>query len=149
MPEPLSISTDLWCLKGSADETGRVASKEGTKHEHENNQLLLHRLFEKFLDDAANAAKKRRKVVDSLNEGLEMPDLVPRYEVPASPTLTEYDKGVDVENMERMTYEVLNEQSNFLARTLLRKLGKLIVQSCLGKELEISIKSQLSLSYIS
>ena len=132
MPEPLSISTDLWCLKGSADETGRVASKEGTKHEHENNQLLLHRLFEKFLDDAANAAKKRRKVVDSLNEGLEMPDLVPRYEVPASPTLTEYDKGVDIENMETMTYEVLNDQANFLARTLLRKLGKLIVQSCLG-----------------
>ena len=132
MPEPSSISTDLWCLKGSADENGRIVSKEGTKDEHENNQLLLHRMFEKFLDDAANAAKKRRKVVHALNEGLEMPDLVPRYEVPASPTLTEYSKGVDIEKMETMTYEVLNEQSNRLARTLLRKLGKLIFQSCLG-----------------
>ena len=126
MPEPSSISTDLWCLKGSADETGRIVSKEGTKHDHENNQLLLHRLFEKFLNDASNASKKRRKVVDALNEGLEMPDLVPRYEVPASSTLTEYNKGVDIENMETMTYEVLNEQSNRLARTLLRKLGKSI-----------------------
>ena len=132
MPEPSSISTDLWCLKGSADENGLVVSKEGTKDEHENSQLLLHRLFEKFLDDASNAAKKRRKVVDALNEGLEMPDLVPRYEVPASPTLTEYSKGVDIEKMETMTYEVLNEQSNCLARTLLRKLGIIIVQPCFG-----------------
>ena len=132
MPEPSSISTDLWCLKGSADENGRIVSKEGTKDEHENNQLLLHRLFEKFLDDASNATNKRQKVGDALNEGLEMPDLVPRYEVPASPTLTEYSKGVDIEKMETMTYEVLNEQSNRLARTLLRKLGKLIFQSCLG-----------------
>ena len=130
MPEPKSISTDLWCLKGSADENGRIVSKQGTKHEHENNQLLLHRMFEKFLDDAASAATKRRKVVEALNECLEMPDLVPRYEVPNSPSLTEYAKGVDIENMETMTYEVLNEQSNCLARALLRKLGKLIFESC-------------------
>ena len=141
MPEPSSISTDLWCLKGSADENGRIVSKEGTKHEHENNQLLLHRLFEKFIDDAANASKKRRKVVDALNEGLEMPDLVPRNEVPASPILIEYDKRVPIEKMETMTYEVLNEQSNCLARTMLRKIGKLIVQSCLSYELELLMMS--------
>ena len=121
MPEPSFLSTDLWCLKGSSDVNDVKNVKDGTNHENPD-QSLLHRMFEKLLVDAA---KKSQKLVDTLHEGPEMP-LRPG-EFPSRPSLTEYTDGVDVDNMKTITYEELNEQSNCLARTLLRKLGKRIL----------------------
>ena len=118
MPEPSFISTDLWCLKGSSDVNDVKNLKDGTNHENQD-QSLLHRMFEKLL---ADAAKKSQKVVDTLHEGPEMPSCPSEF--PSRPSLTEYTDGVDIENMKTITYEELNAQSNCLARTLLRKLGK-------------------------
>ena len=118
MPEPSFISNDLWCLKGSSDVNDVKNVQDGTNHENPD-QSLLHRMFEKLLVDAA---KKSQKVVDTLHEGPEMP--LCSGEFPSRPSLTEYTDGVDIENMKTITYEELNEQSNCLARTLLRKLGK-------------------------
>ena len=115
MPEPSFISTDLWCLKGSSDVNDVKNVKDGTNFENPD-QSLLHRMFEKLLEDAA---KNSQKVVDTLHEGSEFP---------SRPSLTEYTDGVDIENMKTITYEELNEQSNCLARALLRKLGKQILE---------------------
>ena len=121
MPEPSFISTDLWCLKGSSDVNDVKNLKDGTNHENPD-QSLLHRMFEKLL---ADAAKKSQKVVDTLHEGPEMPSSPSEF--PSRPSLTEYTDGVDIGNMKTITYEELNAQSNCLARTLLRKLGKYIL----------------------
>ena len=111
MPEPSFISTDFWCLKGSADVNDVKNVKDGTNHENPE-QSLLHRMFEKLL---ADAAEKSQKAVETLHEASEFP---------SRPAITEYTDGVDIGNMKTITYEELNEQANCLSRTLVRNLGK-------------------------
>ena len=112
MPEPQDNSVGSWWLSGSKDDyhtTDLKNSKKDAGVEQTNNQLLLHRMFEAFVDDAIKMGYND----DSRNGGMK----------DDHPALTEYLEGVNVENMKTMSYKSLNEQSNRLANILTRKLG--------------------------
>ena len=105
MPEPTDISSSSWFIKGSTEseivKNGKNEDIDGYNSESPTDDLLLHCMFERFLDECKN---KRGKTA-----------------------LIEYVEGEKVENMKNISYEELNKQANRLARALIRKLGKLSI----------------------
>ena len=98
MPVRYDAVEGSWWLKGMHEGNVDIERKNITddaKRVKNNGQQLLHRMFEDY--------------VDCMEDDY--------Y------ALTEYFEGVSPENMRSMTYKTLNDESNRLARTLIRKLG--------------------------
>ena len=111
MPEPTfesNTSQGSWFITGSQDAENGMHFKNG-KQEGNNekicNQLLLHRMFEKFV-----------KLIE--NDGN-----IGKEKINQRPALIEYMEEMNVEDMKTISYKELNDQSNHLARILIRKLG--------------------------
>ena len=115
MPEPTSlpnISVGSWFITGSKDDDNRMNLKDGKNdgdNEQRSNELLLHRMFEKF--------------VEKVGTTYDNEDMVGKGKNGDHPALIEYMEGVKPEDMKTISYKALNEQSNRLARILIRKLG--------------------------
>jgi len=115
MPEPTSvtnISVGSWFIKGVKDDPNGMCFQDGNNDgndEERSDPLLLHRMFEKFVEKTKATCDKE----DSIGK-----------EKPGDHTaLIEYLEGVNTEDMKTISYKELNEQSNRLARILIRKLG--------------------------
>ena len=112
MPEPTSvsnISVGSWFIKGFKDDQNGMCFQDGNNDrndEEKSNPLLLHRMFEKFVE-------KTRITSDKEGKGKHGDH----------PALIEYLEGVKTEDMKTISYKELNEKSNRLARILIRKLG--------------------------
>ena len=74
--------------------------------------VLLHRMFEKFLDESED--------INGQGEGND--DFGTETQLDQT-ALIEYLEGEKVENMKTISYRELNKQANRLARILIRKLG--------------------------
>ena len=101
MPEPTAKANGSWFIKGSTDnEMVKNCKNEALDSFNDENHggLLLHMMFERFLDDQPDKSEQT--------------------------ALIEYLEGEKVENMKTISYRELNEQANSLARILIRKLGK-------------------------
>ena len=112
MPEPKDNFANSWWLLGRKDEDHTKDIKNNKKdavEEETNNKMLLHRIFEAYVDGAMK-----------IDENDDSPAVVMRKD---SPALIEYMEGIKVENMKTISYKSLNEQSNHLANILIKKLG--------------------------
>ena len=112
MPEPKDNFANSWWLLGRKDEDHAKDIKNSKKdavEEETNNKMLLHRIFEAYVDGAMK-----------IDENDDSPAVVVRKD---SPALIEYMEGIKVENMKTISYKSLNEQSNHLANILIKKLG--------------------------
>ena len=101
MPEPTAKANGSWFIKGSTDNEMLNNCKNETLdafNDENHGGLLLHKMFERFLDDHPDKSEQT--------------------------ALIEYLEGEKVENMKTISYRALNEQANRLARILIRKLGK-------------------------
>ena len=120
MPEPTSlpnISVGSWFITGSKDDENGMCLKDGKydgDNEQRSNELLLHRMFEKFVEKAGTAYDNEEGIWKGKHGD--------------HPALIEYLEGVKTEDMKTISYKALNEQSNRLARILIRKLGTQITR---------------------
>ena len=101
MPEPTAKPSGSWFIKGSTDsEMAKNCKNEALEafNDEDHESLLLHKMFERFLDDNPDKSDQT--------------------------ALIEYLEEEKVDNMKTISYRELNDQANRLARILIRKLGK-------------------------
>ena len=111
----------LWWLEGlqtQKDGSAISPNSNGINRDIDNCQPLLHRMFERLLDETASKGEEK--------DGMEVLGNTENH----TTALIEYVEGSTVENMRSITYAELNKKSNRLARLLIEKLGmhKIIVK---------------------
>ena len=104
----------LWWLKGlQTQKNGSDISpnSNGVNRDTDNYHPLLHRMFERFLNETAGKGGE--------TDGVKVVEKTENH----TTALIEYVEGSTVENMRSITYAELNEKSNRLARLLIKTLG--------------------------
>ena len=103
-----------WWLEGlQTQKNGSDISpnSNGVNRDTDNYHPLLHRMFQRFIDETAGKGGE--------TDGVKVVEKTENH----TTALIEYVEGSTVENMRSMTYAQLNKKSNHLARLLIKKLG--------------------------
>ena len=117
MPEPKDTKNSSWFIKGSTDDEMVKSFGKDRVGFSKGNDVLLHRMFEKFLDECEEI-KGQGEGNDDFGTGTQLDQTA----------LIEYLEGEKVENMKTISYRELNKQANRLARILIRKLGMIFFE---------------------